>query len=168
MKIKSKAITTAAMCALFVAAAGIGTTTALMTGSSTVTNRINIADEGIDAVILETDWDGIIGYNTVGSNVFPVYDYRDNPDDRTSELKPVYGFLDGDYSKPIFSSNFAYLGQRPSFNSQDETQTFDYGDDNAKLMIPGSSAAKNPCIQNTTKFAGEKEWAAMKITFVYA
>ncbi len=160
LKKRKKGIIAAILAAMLAAAVLTGTTGAYLTAEPPgLVNRINLSTDSVNAVLLETQWDGVIDYRrTNNGKVIPIYEYRSD--------KAVYGYEDGDYSKPIYTTANLSKLKRASFDSTDANKTFTYGSDDALNMIPGKSAAKNPVIKNTSDDC--YEWTAMKITFLYA
>lgn len=158
MKIRNKCLLTAAvavsMAAVMVISAGI--TQALLTDSSGKTNHINISGDAVSAVLLEPAWDGIIDYVSVNGSEYPVYEYRSN--------QPVFGYENGAYDAPVYSPNHSAAGVRATTTASGDPRS--YGTDNAKNMIPGCEAQKNPYIVNRSE--DMSVWAAARVTFVYA
>ena len=62
----------------------------------------------------------------------------------------VYGYTDGDKSKPITDKSALEEGKdyRPRKDSNDDTYHPTYGDEQSVNMIPGAEASKNPIITN--------------------
>jgi len=150
--------------AVLVLAIVIGGTLAYLTRETeTKSNNFSFArsDEGLNAKLTEPEWDGIIDY-VDGKDV---YDYIDNDSDPETPDVPVYGYEDGDKSKPITDPD-DNTGTKPTFDSTDPTYTPEYGEELGQKMIPGQEAPKNPFITNTTSM--NDEWVALRITFVYA
>lgn len=139
MNSKNKKILAGALSLGVIAAVAIGGTLAYLTDSTEQrANNFTFASNGIDAMLTEPEWDGVIDYLYPGD---PGY-----PEGETASIVPVYGY-DED-NNPIT-----------------EQPEGDYGEDNAKNMIPGQVAKKNPIITNTG--AMTDEWVAAKVTFVY-
>lgn len=161
MTAKSKKLITGAVGLALAAAIGFAGTLAYITDETvTKTNTITLASEGIRAEMIEPDWDGIIGYEYLDGTgkAVPVYDYRDG--------LPVYGYVDGDYSHPVTNANdLAGNVTKPVFDSTDPSRKWEYGEETAETMIPGSYAGKNPTIVNTGTQIDI--WVAAKITLVY-
>ncbi len=162
MKKKHMLMTAAAvLTAAAVGTLSVGVTQALLTARSrTLVNHINIKGDGVSALLLEPQWDGIRDFRKIGVNVYPVYEYRSD----SGTTKPVYGYVDGKYESPVYSAGDPGTGIKPEKNSAGDPVT--YGIDSAKDMIPGASAQKDPYIVNTS--AEMPVWAAARVTFVYA
>ncbi len=136
---KNKKILAGALSLGVIAAVAVGGTLSYLTDSTEQrANNFTFASNGIDAMLTEPDWDGVIDY------LYP--DDPDYPEGSSDPIVPVYGY-DGT-GKPIT-----------------EQPDGDYGEDSAKNMIPGQTAKKNPIITNTGTMTDE--WVAAKVTFVY-
>ncbi|MGN0536506.1 MAG: hypothetical protein ACI4M3_00845 [Acutalibacteraceae bacterium] len=133
-----------------------GITQALLTGSAQKVNHINLSGDAVSAVLLEPEWNGIIDYVTIDGSEYAVYEYRNNV--------PVFGYKGGDYYSPVYDHDNSDAGTRAFADANGTPRV--YGTDNAKNMIPGSSAKKNPYIVNTSE--DMPVWAAARVTFVYA
>lgn len=146
MSSRNKKILAGALSLGMVAALAIGGTYAYLTDSTEQrANNFTFASNGIDAMLTEPKWDGVIDY------LYP--DDPDYPEDSDDPIIPVYGY-DED-GKPIT--------EQPT--EDEDGNPIVYGEDNAKNMIPGQTAAKNPFITNTGTLTDE--WVAAKVTFVY-
>ena len=165
MNAKTKKILTCAGALALTAAISITGTVAYLTKlTEQRANNFTFETEGLDAMLTEPEWDGVVGYEYTddGKSIIPVFGY-------TSEGKSIYGYTkDDDTETPITESDSSELtGKtveqlRPTKNEKGET--IEYGDTEAQKMVPGTSAAKNPIITNTGTM---EEWVAAKITFVY-
>lgn len=162
MKAKTKKIIGGTLALSLVAATAIGGTLAYLTRQTE--KRVNNftfakSDVALNAMLTEPTWDGIVEYeyNDDGT-VTPIYGY-------TTGGEAVYGYTNGDRSQPVTNkSAIDDTTKRPTTNEDGTTIT--YGDEQAKSMIPGSTAAKNPIITNIGNQVDS--WVAAKITFVYA
>lgn len=142
---RKKKILAGALSLGMIAALMIGGTLAYLTDSTEQrANNFTFATNGIDAMLTEPDWDGVTDY------LYP--DDPGYPDGKTG-IVPVYG-KDED-GKPIL--------EQPQ--TDEDGNPIIYGKDDAKNMIPGQTAAKNPIITNTGTLTDE--WVAAKVTFVY-
>lgn len=117
--------------------------------------------DGLNAMLTEPAWDGVIDYEYAadGSSVAVIYDYIEQDGGKV----PVYGYTDGDKDRPITDVADIANAKRPIKDATD--QDIIYGVDQAKNMIPGQTAAKNPAITNTSTLLDE--WVAAKVTFIY-
>lgn len=145
-----------------VTAIAIGTTFAYLTrGTEQRLNNFTFASDldGINAKLTEPNWDGVIdyAYDENGNITDVIYGYTDEGD-------PIYGYENGDITKPITEPTGNCSGLRPITDSEGNKIT--YGVDQAKNMIPGSTVSKNPIITNTGTLTDE--WVAAKVTLVYA
>lgn len=145
MKAKTKKIIAGTAALSLVAAVAIGGTYAYLTRQTEQrANNFTFASDAVDAMLTEPDWDGVIDY------IYP--DDPDYPEGSNEPIVPVYGYDDdGD---PILTQP----------ENDNDGNPIEYGEDNAKNMIPGQSAKKNPQITNT---GITDEWVAAKVTFVY-
>lgn len=187
MKAKTKKIVTGAVALSLVMVMAVGGTMAYLTKQTEKrANNFTFASEGLNANLIEPDWDGVIDYEyDESSDITPIYDYIANPDydeskDPNPETNPnklpVYGYKGGDKLKPITDKTTLETlkndddetndPDRPRMDSTDDTYNPTYGDEDAQNMIPGQVALKNPIITNTGSITDE--WVATKITFVYA
>lgn len=140
MKSKNKKIFAGVISLGIIAAVAIGGTLSYLTDSTEQrANNFTFASNGIDAMLTEPDWDGVIYY------LYP--DDPDFPEGSNADIVPVYGYNED--GKPI----------------TEQPNDIVYGEDNAKNMIPGQTAKKNPIITNTGTMTDE--WVAAKVTFVY-
>ena len=114
-------------------------------------NNFSFQVDSLDANLTESDWDGIVDYD--GDT--PIYGYNGN--------RPIYGYVDGSKNNPVYDSNEPGAGTRPT--KETDGRAIVYGEDEAKEMIPGTTARKSPIITNTGTVCDE--WVAAKITFVY-
>lgn len=146
---RNKKILAGALSLGMVAALAIGGTLAYLTDSTEQrANNFTFATNGIDAMLTEPDWDGVIDY------LYP--DDPDYPTGSTDPIVPVYGY--DDHDKPITD-----ITKRPTKDA--DGNPIEYGDEKSKNMIPGQMAKKNPFITNTGTMTDE--WVAAKVTFVY-
>lgn len=161
-----------ALSIMLVVSLSIGGTLAFMTRETE--KRVNNftfadADEGLNAMLTEPSWDGVVDYeyDDDGNITNVIYDYIDDDKDPSTPDKPVYGYTDGDRSKPVVDPEATTgRGEKATKDSTDPTFKPEYGTDLSKDMIPGQKAPKNPKITNTGTMTDE--WVAAKITFVYA
>ncbi len=145
--------------AIAVCALGIGSTVSfLTTKTEEKINTFTFSSTAISAELLEPAWDGIKDYIEINGTKYPVYDYIDDDSDPNTPSVPVFGYKNGDSQFPV--TDAAVL---------DDTVTADssktYGMDEAKGMIPGKTADKDPIVRNS---CDEDEWVALKLTFVYS
>lgn len=140
---------------LLVAVIVIGASMAYLTQRTEerVNNFTFAGADGLDARLVEPEWDGVVDYEyDDAGELTPVYGY-------TPEGKPIYGYEDGNISKPVTDKgDIDNTTKRPN-------KPEGYGDENAQEMIPGQEAKKNPIIYNTGVQCDI--WVAAKITFVY-
>lgn len=138
MKSKNKKIFAGVISLGIITALAVGGTLSYLTDTTEQrANNFTFASEGIDAMLTEPDWDGVIDYLYPGDPGYP---------EGETDIVPVYGYDEND--DPIT-----------------EQPEGDYGEDHAKNMIPGQVAKKNPIITNTGTTTDE--WVAAKVTFVY-
>ena len=145
----------------------IGGTLAFMTRETE--KRVNnftfpTGTDGLNAMLTEPAWDGVIDYEYAADGSFAavIYDYIDTDGDTIAD-SPVYGYTDGDRAQPI--TNLADIANAKRPIKDAANLDIVYGVDQAKNMIPGQTAAKNPTITNTSTLLDE--WVAAKVTFVY-
>lgn len=169
MKTRTKRRLAGAAAVALLAALAVGGTLSYLTDETEKrVNNFTFASDGVDARLTEPGWDGIVDYEYEDDgSITPVYDWLDKDNDPTTPDVPVYGYTDGDKSKPITDKTTLVEGEdyRPRTDSTDPDYYPEYGDEQAMNMIPGSEASKNPVITNT---GITKAWVAAKITFVYA
>lgn len=138
MKSKNKKIFAGVISLGIITALAVGGTLSYLTDTTEQrANNFTFASEGIDAMLTEPDWDGVIDYLYPGDPGYP---------EGETGIVPVYGYDEND-------------------NPITEQPEGDYGEDHAKNMIPGQVAKKNPIITNTGTTTDE--WVAAKVTFVY-
>lgn len=168
MKTKNKKILagTAALCLIAAVAAG-GTLAYLTDETEQRANNFTFASNGIDAMLTEPEWDGVVDYEyDDAGNITPIYDWTDDDNDPNTPDVPVYGYEGGDIQKPVTDkTQIDDTTDRPRKDSTDPTFKPTYGDEQAQNMIPGQVATKNPIITNTGALTDE--WVAAKVTFVY-
>ncbi len=158
MKTKYKKIALG-VAAIAVCAVGISSTVAfLITKTDEKINTFTFSSSAISAQLLEPDWDGIKEYIEIDGESYPVYDYIDDDADASTPMVPVFGYKNGDPRNPVTE-----VGSIDDTVKADSSKT--YGIDEAKGMIPGKTAEKNPLVRNT---CDEDEWVALKLTFVYS
>lgn len=125
--------------------------------------------EGLSAMLTEPNWDGVVAYESVtdslgGIRLIPIYGYQED------DGKPIYGYKNGDITSPVTDkSEIDSSVTRPQENinaSGDNESQKQYGEDLAKVMIPGQTVYKNPIVTNTGSLIDE--WVAVKVTFVYS
>lgn len=171
MKAKTKKIIGGTLALSLVAATAIGGTLAYLTRQTE--KRVNNftfakSDVALNAMLTEPAWDGIVEYeyNDDGT-VTPIYGFTTIMVDSESKTVPVYGYTNGDINYPVTDKSKSNdpTTKRPTTN-EDGTTPITYGDEQAKSMIPGSTASKNPIITNIGNQVDS--WVAAKITFVYA
>lgn len=168
MNAKTKKIVGGTVAVSLVAALAVGGTFAYLTHETE--RRVNNftfaeSDVALNAMLTEPDWDGVIDYEySEDGKLTPIYEYREID----NEIKPVYGYTDGDYANPVTNKNDINEKTTRATKNTGESgpNSFVYGIDQSKSMIPGSVAKKNPIITNTGNQADS--WVAAKITFVYA
>lgn len=170
MKSKTKKIVTGAIALSLITVMAVGGTMAYLTKTTEKrANNFTFASEGLNAILTEPNWDGIIDYEyDENGNITPIYDYIDDDENSATPDVPVYGYKDGDKSNPVTDKDdINDSTDRPRFDSKNDTYTPpSYGDEDAQNMIAGQVALKNPIITNTGSIADA--WVAAKITFVYA
>ncbi len=146
MKTKYKKILAGTVALGLIAAVAAGGTLAYLTDETEQrANNFTFASNGIDAMLTEPDWDGVVDYIYPGD--------PDYPADSTEPIIPVYGYEDN--GDPILT--------QPEYDK--DGNKIEYGEDQAQNMIPGQAAVKNPIITNTGALTDE--WVAAKVTFVY-
>lgn len=168
MKAKSKKIFAGTAAIIVVAAVAIGGTLSYLTDETERrANNFTFASKSLNAMLTEPKWDGVIDYEyDDDGNITPIYDWIDDDNNSDTPDVPVYGYTDGDRSKPVTDKDdISDTTDRPRKDSTDTSYKPTYGDEQAKNMIPGQAADKNPIITNT---GVTDEWVAAKITFVYA
>lgn len=170
MKAKTKKIVIGATAMTLVAGTAIGGTMAYLTKQTEkrANNFTFATGTALDANLTEPKWDGVIDYEyEEDGTITPVYEYKDTDGDGKPDT-PVYGYEDGDSTKPITDKeDLKDEDKKPSRPKKNpNTDDGSYGDEESQLMIPGQSAPKNPLITNTGDMTDE--WVAAKITFVYA
>lgn len=163
MKTKTKKIVIGASTLALAAAISISGTVAYLTKvTERRANNFTFAAEGLDAMLTEPEWDGVVSYEyTKDGKIIPVFGYEgDDPE------KPIYGYEDGDKSKPITNPEDSKLKDKTveELRPKKDPGETPYGDTAAQKMVPGAKAAKNPIITNTGEM---DEWVAAKVTFVY-
>lgn len=167
MNAKTKKILTGAGALALTAAISITGTVAYLTHiTEQRANNFTFAVEGLDAMLTEPEWDGVVSYEYKDGKIVPVFGYTDADKDPTTPDVPVYGYKDGNKEDPITE----YNPESPDLKDKTvaelrPTKDTPYGDTAAQKMIPGRIANKNPIITNTGEM---DEWVAAKITFVYA
>jgi len=136
------------MALVLVAAITFWITSAWLTKVTEVkTNNFTFSSNSLNAKLVEPDWDGIKYYDEDGDPVFDL-----DGDD------PIYGYEDGDPTKPVKDKTSPHAGTKPN-------RPGPYGEDEGINMIPGKSAPKDPTIVNTGAISNA--WVAVKMTYVY-
>lgn len=168
MKAKTKKIVIGATAMTLVAGMAIGGTMAYLTKQTEKrANNFTFANgTDLDAMLTEPKWDGVIDYEyEEDGTITPIYEYKDTDNNPTTPDVPVYGYTDGDKTKPVTDKSHKDDENVTRPEKNPNTEDGSYGDEEALLMIPGQTAPKNPLITNT---GVTDEWVAAKITFVYA
>lgn len=167
MKAKTKKILTGASALALTAAISITGTVAYLTKlTEQRANNFTFATEGLDAMLTEPKWDGVVSYEyTDDGKIVPVFGYTDNDENPDTPEVPVYGYKDGNKEAPITDPKSTELTGKTVEQLRPKDPTTPYGDTAAQKMVPGRVANKDPKITNTGEM---DEWVAAKITFVYA
>ncbi len=161
MNAKTKKILTGVGALALTAAISITGTVAYLTHiTEQRANNFTFETEGLDAMLTEPKWDGVVGYKYVGNKIYPTYGKKDG--------KIIWGYTDGDPNKPVTNDEEG-KGEEPPANVDELLPPKTYKDESvgyleAKKMVPGRVANKDPMITNTGKM---DEWVAAKVTFVY-
>lgn len=170
MKAKTKKILTGASALALTAAISITGTVAYLTKlTEQRANNFTFATEGLDAMLTEPKWDGVVSYKYVGGKIYPTYGGEGS--------STIWGYTDGDPEKPVTGeeppldmTNITPPNKIPnpdyvdSSTTPDVPKTITPGYLEAEKMVPGDVAGKNPFITNTGEM---NEWVAAQVSFVY-
>lgn len=170
MNAKTKKILTGAGALALTAAISITGTVAYLTHiTEQRANNFTFAVEGLDAMLTEPKWDGVVSYKYVGGKIYPTYGGEGE--------NTIWGYTGGDPDQPVKSkeppsdmTNITPPNKIPnpdyvdSSTTPDVPQTITPGYLEADKMTPGDVAGKNPFITNIGEM---DEWVAAQVSFVY-
>ena len=170
MNAKTKKILTGAGALALTAAISITGTVAYLTHiTEQRANNFTFAVEGLDAMLTEPQWDGVVSYKYVKGQIYPTYGGEGK--------STIWGYRNGNPSDPVTGeeppsdmTNITPPNKIPNPDYVDSSETPDIPETitpgylEAEKMTPGDVAGKNPMITNIGEM---NEWVAAQVSFVY-